>query len=391
MKKDLAVLVKVLVWLGFFINSGVPSSIWNSFHEKESSIFILHGVEIKRQHHSREEEGRFNARMFFWEQSKVKKAQEYIDNGGRYTADNYFADLREFVDSVKSFGQEPIGMVMSRLVGIDIRSRSQEQVDIARSKHFPEMTAQEMQLAKNTPAFSETCKEAGVYVWAWWFGWYLKSLGLALVLFLIWQYEESDYEKIQLRNPVSFMVALLLYPFVIIRRIRRRWHAEYEVRRRKEKLFSLLSRDEIALVKNFAKSNLSLKQFRQDLSLKGYVPKYSFIVVLFAMIFMAFVPSRILANQSREDRRIAIYQVTNDYDYFHSTGYVAAVDTYSPAYVFTQNDEWCKPLIVWIKVTLWRFIVSAPCRGHYRGLDPVPLVIKSNSVRKTFNNQNIFI
>ena len=107
------------------------------------------------------------------------------------------------------------------------------------------------------------------------------------------------------------------------------------------------------------------------------------------MVIMAFIPKTVLPQENAVDERIAIYQVTNSYDYFH----------YDEAVPYTISEK-CEAVIFAdlfdvpirdITVVFWRFLVSSPCKGHYRGLDPVPLIIKSNSFEKTFNNQIVLI
>lgn len=390
MKQNLAVLVKVLVWLGFFINSGIPSALWGSLGKKESATFMLHGVEIKRQQHSREEEGRFSIRMTLWEDKKEAEAQERIDRGGSYTSDSYFSDLREFVDSVQRFGQEPTGLLMTRLSVLDLRSRSQQETDVARDKYFPEMRAQRIEQQKHRVPFSETCFQAMRSISAWWLNWYLHSLWLALILFLVWKFEENEYTKIRFRSPVSFSIALVLYPIVIGYNIRKWWkntRGEIEIRRSKDKIFSLLSNDEIALAKDFAKSELSLKQFKNNLRLKGYVPKYSVVAVLFAMVIMVFIPRSVLSQQIGSDQREAIYQVTNSYDYFHSTdNHVPGIEKIAPVAVMKFQDafDFIPPVRIGTRM-FWKFLVSVLCKGHNRDLEPIPLIVKSNSNKKTFN------
>ena len=266
MKETLTVLVKVLVWLGFITNSGCFHAIWHSFSEDSSPIFNFYGVEIKKKKHTREEEGRFSARMFQWEDQKAKEAQKRIDAGGTYSSENYFSDLREFVDSVQVFGQQPAGLFMNQLLAIN-RSPKQEDIDAARDRYFPEMVAQQIERKKHKVPFIETCRQALRSVWEWCFNWYISSLWLAFFLFLAWRYEADDYSKLRLRNPVSFTISLVLYPFVIgynIRKWFRRVHAEVEIRRGKDKIFSLLSEDEISSIRNFTQSKLSLRQDRKS-------------------------------------------------------------------------------------------------------------------------------
>jgi hypothetical protein len=375
MKKFLVVLlIRVGVWPGFFMILGIPQALWHANDGGNSLYVNIYGVEVKRQQHTRDEEMKFSARMFNWQEEKTKQARAQIDRGGMYSSEEYFADFREYADSCRLFGSEPIGSPVSHLVGIAEYPKSQEELQKIREKYFPEMMAVE----KASKSKSINWGDIG----AWWLGIYLKTLPLALLLFLAWFYEETEYKKIRFRNPLSFIISLLLYPIVIGHNVARWWKAiggEIEVRRSKGKIFSLLSNDEIALVKGFAKSNLSLKQFKQELKLRGYVPKYSFAAVLFAMVIMAFVPMTVLSKQVTHDERTRIYQTTTTYDYFSiDQGAVEVGDHYVADMELPWN--WTVLDLVYLLQRVWNgYFVSLLCRGHYHELEHVPLSVKSFS------------
>lgn len=369
MKKFLVVLVKVLVWLGFFYNLGLIDALKKN---PEPGTWGIPTVSPKK--HTRQEEGRFSASMLLFVEEKMKQAEAKVDRGEIYSIDNYFADYRQVQDSMNAFGMDIFTNVagLQRFVPNNV---STHEVDAARAKYFPELAK------KHQPGLS--WKQ--VSAWAW--NVYLYTLPLALLLFLVWLYEANEYRSVRLRNPLSFLLCLCLYPLIIGYNIAKWWFlitsetlAEIEIRRGKDRIFSLLSKDEIALVKNFAKSNSSLKQFRQELRIKGYVPKYSFVAVLFAMIIMTIVPRVVLARDRSYDHREVIYQVSHTYDYFSSP--VSDTVSFNSEYFDVSLEiRLSKPILQGIRI--WReWFVPSAHRGYFDELEHVPLVIKSNSTEK---------
>lgn len=369
MKKFLVVLVKVLVWLGFFYNLGLIDALKKN---PEPGTWGIPSVLPKK--HTRNEEGVFSARMFLFVEDKMKQAEAKVGRGEIYSIDDYFADYRQVQDSMNAFGMN----IFTNVAGLQRfvpNNTSTYEVDVARAKYFPELTKKH----RSQLSWKK------VSAWAW--NVYLYSLPLALLLFLVWLYEANEYRSVRLRNPLSFLLCLCLYPLVIGYNIAKWWIrmtsealAEIEIRRGKDRIFSLLSKDEIALVKNFAKSNSSLKQFRQELRLKGYVPKYAFVSVLFAMIIMSIVPRVVLARDRSYDHREAIYQVSHTYDYFSSP--VADTVSFNSEYFDVPLEiRLSKPILQGIRIW-WEWFVPAVQRGHFNGLDHVPLAIKSNSTEK---------
>ena len=378
MKEISVVLVKVLVWLGFIINTGLFKVITTADNSPNITIF---GVDTKRQEHTRDEEMRFSSRMFLWEQGKEKLAQDKIDKGLTYSADNYFADLREYTDSCVKFGKEPMGLFMNRLQYLSLNSaQDQDDLKAIRSKYLPELIAKEKDSTKNFP----TLGEIGTGLCKWFFRWYKSCILLALVLFLAWFYEENEYTKVRFRNPLSFLISLILYPIVIGYNVAKWWRdkrGEVEIRRSKDKIFSLLSKDEIALVKKFAKSNIKIKEFREQLRIKGYVSKHRFVPVIFAIFFMSLIPARRLATSANFHKQDSRYQI-------EKIQYFCCCDP-SPGDTVQCLDTIASNVVTLLQEVQYLFylFVSVPCRGHHRGIDHVPLVVKSNSTRKTFSNQ----
>jgi hypothetical protein len=129
---------------------------------------------------------------------------------------------------------------------------------------------------------------------------YCKNLLLAFIWLLLWWYKE--YQTFKVRNPLSFTISALFYPYVI-GKIIYQWfklglfsfYTEVELRRTKDKFFTLLSRDEINEIRRFAKSGFGRKLFIHRLRLGRKEFQRSFGSAVVATLLLSFV-SVIVAN-----------------------------------------------------------------------------------------------
>lgn len=372
MKKALVTIAKMLIWLGFFYNLGVISAIINAKTEKIKPPFVtMNGVVGKRIQRTQQEELRFYGQMRLYIDSLEKKVHERTSSGGVYTYDNFFTDYRRVVDSVVHFGQEididvmPLSRYMPGTINTNENSTQ------AYQRHFPELAKQNLE-----PIHIPSLSKVGSKLLQK----YAAILPLALLLLLLWMYEANDYESFRVRNPISFSICLLLYPLIIGYNIAKWWirvvseaFAEIQIRRGKDKIFSMLSNDEIAMVKEFAKSKMSIKRFTEELRLKGYTPRHAFVTVSVAMLIMSVVPPKVFADDDRQ--HVCVTQPT------HSAVYDGAVYTNPPPLhfdVYEKPHEWhIEPWFCWITQKYAAYVCPRACRGHFRGLDPVPLVVKS--------------
>jgi len=145
----------------------------------------------------------------------------------------------------------------------------------------------------------------------WFLRAYFMFMPFAFVLYLVWirvgertegKYygEEEDTEwrrrvNTRLRNFGSLAISLALYPFVLAYVWKKemseemRWYeAEVEFRRTKRKLFTLLSDDELVLVRGWVKRGLSYLEIRKELEACGHTPRHSFATALIATIVVSF-------------------------------------------------------------------------------------------------------
>lgn len=372
MKKTLVFIAKLLIWLGFFTNLGIIEAF------KKANI-----SDGKEKVHTREEEGRFFSQMILLVDQKTKLAEAKIAEGKVYSIEDYFADYRQVRDSMDAFGQT-VYTNIAHLLQFVPTSTTKEQINNATDKYFPEQAQRRKETATHTMSSSE--------IGAWWLGLYLKTLPLALLLFLLWLYEASDFKRFRLRNPLSFCLCLLLYPAIIAFNVIKFWintkreiGAEIQIRRGKDKIFSVLADDEIAMIKDFARSNMSFTRFKAELHLKGYAPKHTFVVVGIAMLVMSIAPIRVCVGLDSPSKE----QVSISQSLYQNVSHSFVVANAPPVYcdVFEKVDEWnLDLLIVYIKTAYAGYLYPGVCRGHFYGLDPVPLVVESNVRNKTFNN-----
>ena len=171
---------------------------------------------------------------------------------------------------------------------------SNKDVDLARNT-FKEKTdpgsgareALKLDMAKKTFWPSVTS-------WLWHF--YLINLPLAFMLFMLWWYKEKKDFKIS--NPFSFIIALVFYPIIIglviyeaLSEKSRYYLAEAELRRTKSKMFSILSKNELADIRRFAKSRgLTLDDWRNYLDNQGLKPQGILMSSLVVTILFMAIP-----------------------------------------------------------------------------------------------------
>lgn len=152
---------------------------------------------------------------------------------------------------------------------------------------------------------------------------YLLNLPSALILFLIWLYQD----KKRIRKPLSLILLLVIYPFVIAKLIYKwiqvkdssisfldkKYVLEAELRRTKESFFSALTEDETLIIHEALKKNISRKEFRTSLTKRGLKVKRSFVFALTVTMFLVLLPKDLLssANDFISTDRVEICSLTS--------------------------------------------------------------------------------
>lgn len=149
---------------------------------------------------------------------------------------------------------------------------------------------------------------------------YLKFFPLILLLYAFWFFVDGKVSKFMRRNPFSFVLAVAFYPIVIFMLIRdlfvtkaRSVIAEADYRRTKDEFFSVLSKDEVGRIKDFARSSRKLFEWRKELKDEGKIFKHSFVLVLSFTIFLGFMfRSTSVCAETKSDKRTEIYQFVKE-------------------------------------------------------------------------------
>jgi hypothetical protein len=389
MKQMIVKLLKVVVWCGFIWNLHIPQAIFNTRDsDSKIKVYCISNGLINATDEQIAEYKIANETVHTYALHIVAQAKHKIANGQKYSADNYFSDLRNIYsvcDSIvglKNYCNQEVTQLFDVSYSQQRQSHSfytQDEIDSAREKYFKEDVLRERE--------SATTPIDWLAVLAWFVRCYLYSLPFAFILFLTWLYQESDYTKLQLRSPFSFAISLLMYPIVIGASIRKWWitsgrllHAEVEIRRTREVFFSLLSKDEIATIKKFANSKLSLSDFKKGLSEQGLKPRHAYLPVLLFTLCINYIPQSTKSTAVVEnDVRNTIYQVTNNYDYF-SLNKVVTLSDHSTTHICTESQilhsvfSWYEEpptLSININYPCCSFIHL--CRGYLRGIAHIPI------------------
>jgi len=263
-------------------------------------------------------------------------AREQVRRGIAYSPDNYFRDINKISrleDSLSVFTTLP--SVTSELqalliASIDKGKYSHADIDRARrnladkNSYFREKFFKEV---KHTPIMEIICPT---------FLWFLKQyvLGLipAFLLILLWAYEKKRF-----KNPLSILLSLISYPiffsvvfFQWTREKGREMYAETQLRRTKDKFLSILSEDEVAAVRLFAQSNLSLKTWNTSLSSSF---KRSFALGLVAFILCSLSTTQATFSEI-QNHTVTSYETVADSGGLHSVDYDVGICALVPVNEF---------------------------------------------------------
>lgn len=394
MKKALIVSFKIIFWVVFFYHLGIFKFIASSKPDPNNP----YNENIVEKSGSREEQAVLDAQMFGLYNKKVELAKEKVSKGGIYTPTDYFTDMRDInlFRREKGVLQRPFYAELQDLMqkGFNQNESLIKTMDAAR------------EIAVPGSVYYDNRKAAFKTNWApirnWWLNLYLTILPWAFILFLIWGYEGSDLKKIRVKNPLNFLLSLALYPLVIFIAVRAWWinigrhvAASVEVRRTKEKMFSLFSQDEIALVKQFAKSRISLKEFRV---LHGKSLQHGFTIALVFTIFLYCVP-RVSYSQEIlviQVNTFSLSSVSMQVSIRGSTYYlekekVMGIRTTSEVDLMSSIVTEDRSKVLYY-LCIFLYILS---KGYRRALDHIPLLVtalkkivinkKSKYEKNTFN------
>lgn len=358
-------------WLFFAWRIGAIHVIVSATHydsSKDTSIIQDRSTTI-------EERMKITDTLYRYYDHLVKTRQATVTHGGIYSATEYFNDLVAVRNFRKrhSIAEVPNFMQLQRILEEERGDGKIGEDDIikARDKMFPNDHHDDKPI--DWPA-----------VWVWIMHLYLTMLPAAALYFLMWMYKQAEEDEARFRftNPVSFILAVLIHPFVIAYFILLRWIetsrefiARVEIQRTKRKLFSMLSEDELALVRQFAKNRLSFRGLGQHLRLNGRVIHHSCAAACIATLILYCTPTGAARYYQHHDKRETIRTVVTP---LHQYGDQVC---HSVRKHFIEHDE-CEP---WIQQGITEVLyemklcvrrlekaLSLP-RGFPRITEPIPL------------------
>ena len=280
MNKKYTRIAKLILALAFLWALGLPDIMVTVFNSNNGERLT---IEQERESHIRLE-------------SKIDSATKM---GKYYTAENYFIDLVEIRN--QKLDQIPFGTTYTtQLQSLAMSNSSIDEAIIARDRHIYEIDPISKEREE---AFKNINDQGGV--WEWVQKSYFWLLPWVLILFIIWRYENCHDKKNVFKSPLSFILCVVGYPIFFAILIFQTWmqaqrevRAEVDIRRTKSKLFSILSEDEVASIKRFAKSKISLKQFQQEKSKGKVLYHYGFTSMLIVTLLLSCFPIRIFATES---------------------------------------------------------------------------------------------
>jgi hypothetical protein len=276
-----------------------------------------------------------NRQIQYLQDSILDLRRGQIKAGDLYNYDEYIGDLAQInlIEIQNGFAPNGSGQVLSNpllelyseavRVGENHAPTEQEREDA--ENIYASITGIQGWISGESPDWDETYdSEISDFNWNDFFSWtfrkYLKFFPLIFLLYAFWFFTDGKVSKFMRRNPFSFVLAVVLYPVVIFMLFRdlfvtkaRSFLAETDYRRTKDEFFSVLSKDELGRIKDFARSSRKLFEWRKELQEEGRIFKHSFVLVLIFTIFFGFMfRTTSVCAESKSDKRTEIYQFVKE-------------------------------------------------------------------------------
>ena len=211
---------------------------------------------------------------------------------------------------------------------------------------------------------------------AWMGRFYVRNFLLAFILLWTWWYQEKKTVKI--KNPLSFLICLILYPITIIRVWTRSWNLglrvvamQIEFKRRQTDIFSMISKDEMDDIRRFARSDWKIGKYRDYLNNRGLIRRRA-LVPIAAVTFLFLVIPKAPAFG-------AIHSPADPVKYHLEA---QAPPGLSGGHQYCHDDQTAMPALVFFDqfiihfIIVWQVILP-PTPGKQAGFktnpDPVPL------------------
>lgn len=368
-RKIFCVLAKVVLVIAFLQYSGTFEFLSNiSLPTSEKSDWT---VEKERDAH-------------FYIQKEIDSA----NNKGNYNVEDYFNDLYDFQ---QKYGKNATNFGIGQLQSISLRNSTAEEIEVARDK-YKERIDPGREARKE---FQENTSQLGWGgVAAWLFSTYLYFLPWIFGLFLIWAYEMSK-KKFFLSNPLSFLLGTAFYPLTLGYMFFRRIRGEVEIRRSKEKIFSLLSEDELRAVGEFVKTRISLSDLKKSAFGRRKIQyRHAFATALCVTVVMLFIPQTLLSQSlyiPSTSVSFAVAQQTDTGPPDDGTGSISSTAARWFWEDFDDNEYVC---------SITEATPEHSKRGHLQSIEHIPVLnwltsvvtnqFKNKTGIKNENHNNIF-
>lgn len=380
MKRIVRIALKVILAIVFLQNIGFFSLIRNMPAEKQAPEKADRGKKDNQ-----------------YLNEKIKNAENLGDN---YGPEAYFADLTEIKLKTKNndfdryavinvsfttnllFSKFHTNVINHRkLCSSEEHDKYMKRLTIAQQKCIaitdPEMQKRdiEFKIKTSSPTY---WRDTFISILAWLLSFYLKNLPLALVLLWIWWYEDKN--KLSINNPLSFIICLILYPVIIIRtwtlktrEVARIFTMSVDYKRRQADIFSLISDNEFADIKRFAKSNLKISDYQDYLKNRGMSYQHALVPVMMATFVLLLTSQSIGTEVKHQSDAFTKCQVCikapPDFQQHNDS---VQHENVSFAAVLPSKQE-----MIFIMTLVWQLVpplTSKRCQGFQTNPDPIPLV-----------------
>lgn len=304
MKNTTTIILRVMICCVFLYNLGV----FSLFKEHKYDISYRYDSKFSGKHNP---QAAHDLHLFV--QEKVDRAKAL---GAGYTVELYFTDMdqikaKEVQLQQVAYSWDLINLCAYRDIGFKAgmghaigRENIQQGLD-ALEKKYP--TKAPVSVLNATSPSPNLLGIIGMWLWVL----YLKCLPLALLLFLIWIYEESG--KIRIRAPFQLAKYVLGYPYYLWRYFR----ADLEIRRTKKYVTDILHADEREMIRAFVFGKQQIQDLQNTLKKQHRVVYHGYFKLILCTFIFAFMARTCIATtltSIERDQRTTIYAYTSQYD-----------------------------------------------------------------------------
>ncbi|PIZ99272.1 MAG: hypothetical protein COX77_02065 [Candidatus Komeilibacteria bacterium CG_4_10_14_0_2_um_filter_37_10] len=359
MYNKIPALVKTLIFLVFLYNLGV-GNLFNYVIEDSTNTPPV------------QEQQRRTMVIERFIQERISIAKQKIKDGHQYRPKDYFSDLRLIDEQSVALSWRPaFGKIMELQTIIND--------GLQQNKFTTKEVDREAKLYKDPLVNHESIiwlqiiQQIGLGHWLInkILRFYFLNLPLALILLFLWQYQ--DQKRIILHNPISFCLAVIIYPLTIgviwyirFKNFGRNVYGEAILRAAKDKAFSSLAPDEIAVIKQFVTSKLQRKKYQEQITLRYGVARRSLLFALMVTLLVMLIPQSLTAKQIKTTSSVIMVELVNKASPIQSSENIASHDLDSQSqFVFIYQTIW----------VITHAIVKRIIYGYRQRIDHIPIKI----------------